>query len=317
MYPQSVNQITHGDLPLKAAGDFLWWASLRLLQRLAIKYKAFDQSTALTSAFQQALLANGTFEEAMLSLLGVDPCWARYGLVCYLAVSPLSVNFKSTARPLLQRLGLGMQYDEDFKLPDDLTVEQMSLLHEYAKVLQDPSLDWSCLLPMDWYPRSLLGTQTMAAIDNVDIDEASDNQVRGTALPFGFMMRPRDWRQKPFIELAAAWEATIEECSGYAMTDLFKLSDVELQDVNFTHVPGMSHLIHWVRDGRGWIDRALITVGGHVRYEPRAYAQLESFDDFLWQHLNIHMRHLDAMRGQAHTHKTVTCGEWHMFRISA
>lgn len=63
-----------------AANDYLWWSSLRLLQRLVYKYDECGHYTDLTEAFKEALLNHTTFEEALLSLLGVGPEWARHGV---------------------------------------------------------------------------------------------------------------------------------------------------------------------------------------------------------------------------------------------
>lgn len=135
------------------------------------------------------MATHGTFEEAALSLLGLDPkVWAPYGIVVYMAVSNQSINFKKPFHGILQQLGLGSMADPGFQLPAMLTQGQMVLLHQYATELfkasyADRALHWSCLSPAGWLPPTLAATQLNCQAVSMDVDEALDKKLRGDSFP--------------------------------------------------------------------------------------------------------------------------------------
>jgi hypothetical protein len=170
------------------------------------------------------MIDQDTFEEGLLSLIGLNPseveAWAPFGLACFLAVTPMSINFKSPVRGLLLRLNLGWRTDVGFKLPESLSDEQMELLNQYACCLQrwpGLGLDWSQLRPTDWFPCTPDADRDCISIDNIDVDTATDNRIRGTTgAPLGFVLSGRSRQESLF----KGWAQHFDNLSGTSHPDM-------------------------------------------------------------------------------------------------
>jgi hypothetical protein len=182
----------------------LMWVILRLMQRWCRKA---GKTTSLDpiDEFRKAMLSHDTFEEGLMSLLGLDPsdvkAWAPYGLVCYLAVTPMSINWKAPFAGILSELNMGWRTDAGFTMPEALNEAQMELLHKYATCLrrEGRGLEWSQLLPTDWFPSTSEADIEQVSIANLDVDTCRDNTHRGAKLPpLGFVLSCQQQQESLF-----------------------------------------------------------------------------------------------------------------------
>jgi hypothetical protein len=174
---------------------------------------------------RDAITTNETWETGLLSLIGLDiATWSRYGLVVYLAVSNQSINHKRPVKGVLDKLNLGSLADPDFQLPSTLSQSQMQLLAHYAGVLRSLNLDWSNLVPSDWYPRTSEGARAFRHIQNMDVDEKADNGVRGsTNPPLAWLALPLTLRLPHLSKLWDLWIPYMQSGAfDYSATDHFR-----------------------------------------------------------------------------------------------
>jgi hypothetical protein len=170
------------------------------------------------------------------------------------------------------------------------------------------------MLHAEWFPHTSGGTRAITSINNLDIDEATDNKARlSHILPLGFIKSPRHWRQRWFIRLAHVWDEDMQDTCGVSFSELPTMSDAELMQL--PRHPNILHVTQLMRYGRGWIDRRLVTSpnqpSNRLYYQRCGPDDLGTFDDFLDQHFDITLRHLHALMGHVQTNETSTCGKWY------
>jgi hypothetical protein len=148
--------------------------------------------------------------------------WAPYGLVCYLAVTPMSINWKAPFAGILSQLNLGWRTDAGFTMPEALSEAQMELLHKYATCLRREGcgLEWSQLQPTDWFPSTSEADREHVSICNLDVDTCRDNTHRRAKLPpLGFVLSCQQRQESLFRRCAQLFS----DPSAMSHNDLLRL----------------------------------------------------------------------------------------------